>query len=173
MSIVELLKTIDTLAQSIKEKNEELERLKKDFDDKLKVINQYIRLFNNRDGEKDQESSNMSSEELTGMISKKIRCNHCNNLVWDLNQESQYILVPKYTLRLICADDAMIPQLNSENSGAKNMLACLGSLEAQFDKLATQPTKTKKKGKPHITCSYCHQQGHVRANCHARLNKPL
>lgn len=172
MSIVELLKTIDTLAKSINEKNEELERLKKDFDDKLKVINQYIGLFNNRDEEQVQEL-NMSSDELTGMITKNIHCNNCNNIIWDLNQESEYILIPKSAVKLIRADDKTISHPKPENLAVKNVVATLGSLEAQFDKPAMQLTKAKKKGRSHITCSYCHQQGHVRANCHARLNKPL
>ncbi|CCE86438.1 Piso0_004928 [Millerozyma farinosa CBS 7064] len=173
MSIVELSKTIDTLAKSINEKNEELERLKKDFDDKLKVINQYIGLFNNKDGEQVQELNKMSSEELTSMITKKIHCNNCNNIVWDLNQESEYILIPKSPVKLIRADDKTISQPKSENSAVKNVSATMGSSEAQLDKPATQSTRTKKKGRSHITCSYCRQQGHVRANCHARLNKPL
>ncbi|CCE85339.1 Piso0_004928 [Millerozyma farinosa CBS 7064] len=173
MSIVELSKTIDTLAKSINEKNEELERLKRDFDNKLKVINQYIGLFNNKDGEEAEELNNMNSKELTEMITKKIHCNHCNNIIWDVNQESEYILIPRSAVKLIRVDDKTMPQQKFENTASKGVSANLGSSESQFEKPATQSTKTKKKGRSHITCSYCHQQGHVRANCHARLNKPL
>ncbi|CAX39991.1 conserved hypothetical protein [Candida dubliniensis CD36] len=147
MSILELSKEIDKLAKIINEKNKELETLQRNYDSKLHMINKYIETIS------PSSTGTIPEEQLINAISKPIECPHCHEKLWDNQEKSTFLLIPKQ------------------------------KIDTKFDTIATQdeqpqpPTITtssnKQKKKTNIVCSYCKMTGHTRAKCRKRLNTPM
>lgn len=145
MSIVELLQTVDTLAQLINQKNKELEKLKLNYDAKLKQINQYISLFSTDD-------QPIEDKKLLDIINTPVKCNNCDHVVWDITQDTHYIIIPKNSIKYLQSD-------------------ALKTLPAK-EPFQYQPPKSTPNSKKK-TCSYCNKTGHSRARCFKRLNTEL
>ncbi|CCG23060.1 hypothetical protein CORT_0D02120 [Candida orthopsilosis Co 90-125] len=144
MSIVELSQEIDKLAKVIIQKNLELENLKKGYDERLRVINDFIAKVH-----PGQVNERISSETFTQQISKSITCPNCNHVVYNNSQE-EFVLLPNKQIEYLSSEGGVVkPQVTTP----------------QPMKLSTQNSKRKS----HITCSYCKKQGHTRANCKKRL----
>jgi len=145
MSIVELLQEVDKLAKVIIQKNLELEELKKGYNHRLHVINEFIAKV-----QPDQiDDDKITSESFTQHWNNKVTCPNCNHIVYN-NSEQEFVLIPKKQLEY----------LSSQPEFPKHQ-------EPTPHRLSVNNQKTKKKS--HITCSFCKEQGHTRANCKKRL----
>ena len=174
MSIVELLKSVDTLAKIINQKNNELEELKKGYDAKLHEINKYIRILQEHEGvEPDGEMPDAVFREKIDSITK---CSKCDHEIWNINSNSEFIIIPKQKLQYLLG-----------NESDKRLLDGLRELTIQKDsgtdtnseirpspKGYSSPKGYKKQynTKSKKTCSYCSKPGHSRAHCLIRLATP-
>lgn len=141
MSIVELQKTVETLAQLITQKNQELEQLKLDYDAKLKQINNYISVFS-------PDGLPIDDTKLIDIIGQPVKCNNCEHIVWDIKQNTDFLIVPKNSIRYL-QNPQPVPK------------------KEPFQYQTKSHSKSKK------TCSYCNETGHLRARCFKRLNSEL
>lgn len=145
MSIVELLQEVDKLAKVIIQKNQELDTLKRGYNERLRVINNFIAKVH-----PDQVDERITSEAFTQEISKEINCPNCNHTVYNNDQE-EFILIPK----------KQIEYLPLEGDTATSEKKDRPPPQKKFNQ--------NSKRKAHITCSFCKEQGHTRANCKKRL----
>ena len=150
MSILELLKEIDKLAKIINEKNKELETLQKNYDSKLHTINKYIESIS------PSTTGTVPEEQLINAISKPIECPHCHQKLWDNQEKSTFLLIPKQKI------DTKF-----------DTTVAVRDEQPQPQQLTTSTTSNKQKKKTNIVCSYCKMTGHTRAKCYKRLNTPV
>mmetsp|Transcript_81 Transcript_81/g.84 ORF Transcript_81/g.84 Transcript_81/m.84 type:complete len:180 (+) Transcript_81:30-569(+) len=177
MSIVELLKSVDTLAKIINQKNLELEELKKGYDSKLHEINKYIRILQEQEAiETEKDIKDIPEEIFREKIGSTIRCSNCDHEVWSINSDSDFIIIPKRKLQYLLGHERDGSLLNElKDLTIQNDLATHKSPEIRssphhysgFNGYKKQyNTKSKK------TCSYCSKPGHSRAHCLIRLSTP-
>lgn len=152
MSAVELQKTIESLVEVVSEKNRELEKIKSEYDAKLREISQYLDTIQDSVNANDPASLSdrspnpkISDEKLIETVKQHIKCPKCDAEVWNIEQNTNYILIPRLKLQIVQQKHV--------------------SAEPVQPKPFTFTKKSAKK-----TCSYCHQTGHSRARCLQRLN---
>ncbi|KAI5948935.1 hypothetical protein KGF57_005128 [Candida theae] len=145
MSLVELSQEIDKLAKVIIQKNQELDNLKKGYNERLKAINSFISTLH-----LDQTDERITSDEFAREIGKEISCPNCNHTIYN-GEADDFILIPK----------RQVEYLSSGGDVAKPA--------AEPAPLPQMKLSQKSKRKAHITCSFCREQGHTRANCKKRL----
>ncbi|RLV95490.1 hypothetical protein JA1_001038 [Spathaspora sp. JA1] len=157
MSIVELSATVDKLARIINQKNKELEELKQGYDQKLHVINNYIRTLEDCIGDSSKEA--IDDEDFVKMISSNIECPNCKHSIWNNSQESgEYILLPRHQLKHLIHEPSHEHEPTISTSTNTN---------------TTVPRPKKHKNKSKINCSFCGEPGHTRAKCNERLTTPI
>lgn len=183
MLIVDVLKTVGQLASAISQKTRELEELKQQYESKIHILNKYIEKIQRGP----HDNSAKSQESITNMLDTPLRCSACQNTVYDLETESDYILVPKNKAHLLKEepekDMEPLPKLdelsvydsgnadqNPYGSSSRNPLGN-SSRSLQGNPSQNDPYEKPKKASKKKTCSYCHQAGHSRARCLTRLNK--
>ena len=174
MSIVELLKSVDTLAKIINQKNHELEELKKGYDSKLHEINKYIRILQEQEGIK--VDGEIPEEILRQKINNVIKCSKCDHEIWNINSDNEFIIIPKQKLQYL---------LGKESD--KRLLDGLGELTLQKDSVTDTNSEIRPSPKGYSSpkgykkqyhtkskkiCSYCSKPGHSRAHCLIRLATP-
>lgn len=152
MLIVEVLKTVGELASAITQKTQELERLKQEYESKLRVVNLYIARI--------EGASQETDSDICSVLETQLRCSKCQNVVYDLNQDTEYILIPKKKAHL----------LRSAGGSLDTELGDL-SLHAQTPNSTSAVYVKPKKSNSKKTCSFCNQTGHSRARCFERLSK--
>ncbi|EGW34242.1 uncharacterized protein SPAPADRAFT_59671 [Spathaspora passalidarum NRRL Y-27907] len=160
MSIVELSATVDKLAKIINQKNKQLEDLKQGYDQKLHIINEYIRtLEGSIEGDSSKES--IPNEEFIKKISSKVECPNCKHVIWDNMQSGEYVLVPKHQLKYLIRDT---PQAQTQAHEP------ITPTTSTSNDTSYRPPKPKNRSK--INCSFCGEPGHTRAKCYKRLTTP-
>lgn len=158
MSIVELQKSVDTLARAVADKTKELEDLKKVYDEKLNTINAYMLNVQESLGLEGQDE--IDDDHFISRISEPIRCDKCDTEVYGNDAGSQFVLVPKSMLRNI------ISQKKVEIPAMQN-LTLAEPIHSEKSSKNHHYSKSKK------TCSYCKKTGHSRAKCLTRLSTPV
>lgn len=172
MSIVDLLKSVDTLAKLITQKNQELESLKKNYDAKLNQINKFINLINSQTSlEQEPPRDEISDDELLKIIDKKISCLSCHQEIWDINEDTDFIIIPKKKIQFLLKQQQWDQKNSNELSDKLNNISIGASATDDRSPSPYQSTYTPhKKSNFKKTCSYCHKKGHSRARCLERLN---
>ncbi|KAI5954506.1 hypothetical protein KGF54_002281 [Candida jiufengensis] len=147
MSIADLSKEVDNLAKIIINKNAELEQLKKRYDSKIKIINDYISKIRPESVNEEQ----ISDEQFVNLLNKDVKCTQCGHQL-NNKEEDEFLLIPKNQIQYL------LPQ---------------GQLHTQpilkQDPNPIKPIESKSKKKNHIICSFCKESGHTRAKCHKKL----
>ncbi|KAG7665795.1 uncharacterized protein J8A68_000620 [[Candida] subhashii] len=176
MSIVELSNTVDKLARVINQKNQELEELKKGYDEKLYLINNYVRRLesvitdhcgDDDDDDDDDEFREINDEKLIHTLSNDINCPNCNHKVWN-NKESEFILLPKSQVKYLVRGKSTSESNQPETERIHSYTQQTSSSSTRS--FPQQQSKSKNKSK--VICSFCKEPGHTRAKCLTRLNTP-
>ncbi|CUM49053.1 unnamed protein product [Debaryomyces tyrocola] len=174
MSIVELLKSVDTLAKIINQKNHELEELKKGYDAKLHEINKYIRVLQEQEDVK--PDGEMPEEVFREKIDSIIKCSKCDHEIWNINSNNEFIIIPKKKLQYLLGNESDKRLLDGlrELTIQKDSGADTNSEIRPSPKGYSSPKGYKKQynTKSKKTCSYCSKPGHSRAHCLIRLATP-
>ena len=174
MSIVELLKSVDTLAKIINQKNHELEELKKGYDAKLHEINKYIRILQQQEDVKPDVE--MPEEVFRDKIDTIIKCNKCDNEIWNINSDSEFIIIPKKKLRYLLrneSDEKLLDglrELDLQKSPNSDTTPEIRPSPKEYSSVKSYKKQYNTKSKK--TCSYCSKPGHSRAHCLTRLATP-
>lgn len=174
MSIVELLKSVDTLAKIINQKNHELEELKKGYDSKIHEINKYIKILQEQEGIKPDEQ--IPENVFRDKIDNVIKCSKCDHEIWNINSNSEFIIIPKQKLQYLLgneSDKRLLDELR-ELTIQKDSGMDTNSEIRPSSKGFSNPKGNKKQynTKSKKTCSYCSKPGHSRAHCLIRLATP-
>lgn len=170
MLVVEVLKTVGQLASAISQKTKELDLLKREYEIKLQILDQYIAKV--APTELLPKESTSKAENITELLSKELRCSSCSNVVYSLKDQSDYVLVPLGRAQEKASDmTELLQSLRDLKLGAQQ--ADNEQTPAVSRTLPDKPNKerTKSHGKLKRTCSYCNEPGHTRARCFARLSK--
>ncbi|CUM64126.1 uncharacterized protein PRCAT00001717001 [Priceomyces carsonii] len=176
MSIVEFLTTIDKLVQSINDKNQELEDLKKTYNSKLEIINKYVKKLQELHGELDVDPlSKLTHKQFIRNLENSVLCPNCDEKVWSLDADSDYILFPKTQLMHLlpefpegnCAEDIQAPVI--EKSKPEQNIQIYHNTQRNIEKNTYRSANLTT---PKKTCSYCKKPGHSRSKCFIRLSKP-
>ncbi|XBA49184.1 hypothetical protein SBP28_003721 [Candidozyma auris] len=174
MSVFEVSKTVGELAAAITQKSKELDRLKKEYEVKLRVLDAYIskvvplEMFLSKGEESDKE--------VTDVIDQELRCSNCSNIIYSLQEGCDYILVPRALAQQKAAQVDDLSAAISALSASDNNVTDSHTDPALSDNIAKAPTASsrqskKQHGKQKRTCSYCNRSGHTRARCFERLSK--
>lgn len=162
MLVVDLLKTVGLLANAVTQKTKELDRLKAEYEAKIRILDTYIAKVT----EELPETNLSGDKETTELLQKELRCLQCLHLVYSLNEQSDYILVPR---KAALREAKEVPELLQSLERLKISAGGLNTNTVQSS-LPPQPQSKKHHGKLKRTCSYCDQPGHTRARCLDRLN---
>lgn len=173
MSIVDILKSLDELAKAITQKNIEVDELKKLYNHKISIINQYVELLDS-DIDFEKIENEILEMELVERLEKPIVCENCNNSISLLDGSSKFALIPKSRIRQV--------KLNKTPSTNRGDIVHDNGSSANITPSNVNgyiPAKLEKRGQIHAynrnqskkTCSYCNKPGHTRAKCFTRLNK--
>lgn len=174
MSIVELLKSVDTLAKIINQKNLELEELKKGYDSKLHEINKYIRILQEQEGIETEKD--IPEDVFREKISSTIKCNKCNHEVWNINSDSDFIIIPKRKLKYLLGHESdrrllnELKELKIQNDSTVYNNSDIRPSPHEYP--GPKGYKKQYNTKSKKTCSYCSKPGHSRAHCLVRLATP-
>lgn len=171
MLVVEVLKTVGQLAAAITQKSKELDLLKAEYESKLKILDEYITKVVPREEQRRENGSN--EIDTCELLQKELRCLKCQNIVYSLKEETDYVLVPRKVAERKAADiPDLIQSLEKLETSVKSINAG-SSRPLQQTPQVNQPQRQNKKqhGKLKRTCSYCDDPGHTRARCFARLSK--
>lgn len=165
MLIVDISATVENMVTSFNKKMKELEDLKREYQEKLKILNTYIDRIQTS-GTNLQVT--IGDKEIINLLSSEVSCPNCLENLYNLNQSSEYFLIPKKKVRLICEVE--------EPKGVNKMIS---TVQTSFENLqvSRQPSSpiaaVKKVHHSNLkkTCSYCKKRGHSRAHCFTRLSK--
>lgn len=170
MQVEEVSKALESLADVVNRKSAELDRLKREYTQKIEILNGYIRKFHSNTSEQSEPADDNAILEL---LTSKIACPSCLKEIYLLDSENEYILVPKRLVRLL---ETQQHKSNEQPTDAKitvdTVTKSLGEMEVTNEE-NVQPVVARKlhHSKQKRTCSYCKKPGHSRARCFARLNK--
>lgn len=179
MSIVELLKSVDTLAKVIHQKNLELEELKRGYDSKLREINKYIEVLHKQ--ENIEDGPQVNEKDFRDIIREPVKCEKCDHTIWNMDEESDFIIMPKRKLQYILKKDnresieKLLDRLDRESLSAPDSEDKSKIRQSTVgDNMQTTAPKAYRKhyNKSKKTCSYCSKPGHSRAHCMVRLTNP-
>lgn len=162
MSIGQLQKCVEDLAKVVSQKDKELKELKKEYDSRLRVINQYL----DRLGVLDRKC--LKAEELEKIIRQPITCENCEEVIWKVDEDAQCLLIPKSKLELLDAKGKN--ELERRNGPQSDSLEPKKQVNDQETGRRTgrQINLYSKK-----ICSYCKKTGHTRAKCFKKLSTPI
>lgn len=171
LSLENLLNTVDSLVRTVANKNLELEELKKNYDERLHLINRYIELVQNAAKEEEDKAASdgrrselISQEQFLGLVNQKVECSDCRKTFWDNSELLEYVLIPKKTLKYL---------LKGSEDPLSDAFGKLRTAPVYSGTVAGSGQRRKEQPKGKKTCSYCHKTGHSRAKCFARLNNPV
>lgn len=164
MSVVELLKTIDGLANAINEKNKEIENLKRNYSEKIFIVNSYISLLQQAGSfETDKQQNAFNEEDLIKALKEPLRCSKCSATIISNESNKDFFILPKNTIQFLngkIEEQVSPPKLETNKSNETTIQRS----EDKYSKRNDHKNKSKK------TCSYCHKTGHSKARCFKRLN---
>lgn len=147
MLLAEISKSMGDLALAVNRKTAELDRMKAEYDTKLRIVNKYIDKINAM-----MDSSSQTELGELDALEKTVSCPACHTKVYDLDEESEYVLVPRNKIHLLRETES----------------------ESATREIKAEPLPVPKPGRSKsrtITCSYCNKTGHSRARCFVRLSK--
>lgn len=176
MSVVDLLKSVDTLAKIINQKNRELDELKKGYDAKLHEINKYVEVLQKL-GLTDDKNEVMSEERFRKIIHQPAKCSNCNHEIWNIDGDGELVAIPRKKLQYILQNTHMdVPSLLGGMEDLKikdNESSCFEPrVRPNFKGNQSSNGERHFANKSKKTCSYCKKTGHSRAHCLVRLNNP-
>lgn len=158
----ELQEVIDNLVKAVAARESELEKLAKEYQEKLNVLNSYIDQFQQLSNDNLESQDEQKIQEL---LSAEISCPLCHANLYKLDNDSEFLLVPKLKVKSILRGT-----LADKANAADSLKATLKSL--QISDQLPQTVVAKKLHRPKkMTCSYCKKLGHSRARCFTRLSQ--
>ncbi|ODV79984.1 uncharacterized protein CANTADRAFT_25749 [Suhomyces tanzawaensis NRRL Y-17324] len=166
MSVVELLKSVDSLARLITERTQELEKLKQDYNAKLQTINAYLEQLPQH-GVLGLGKHELDEKAFLEAVSADMDCPKCQSKVYLNGADSDYILIPKQKLRLLGIEST--PEIDDRLASLKLSTT---KEQATGHEYPRNPTKHYHNSKSKKICSYCKKPGHSRAKCLVRLLTP-
>lgn len=171
MLLLELSKSMGDLAIVINKKTAELDAVKSEYSKKLSILNKYIEKIEKLTQPQEGELKRNGDESL---LQNSIDCPNCHHKVYDLESESEFILIPCNKFILLCDTSDELPNERQSSQPAHEGNSSqpardTGQPNAKY-LISTKP-KASKSGNSKKTCSYCHKSGHSRARCFTRLSK--
>lgn len=177
MLLIEILRTVGQLAEAVAQKTAEVDKLKKDYEKKLATVNKYIELLTSHNANNDV----LSEDKAMELIEKDITCPHCHKNVNSLQENPDYVVVPRKKIHVpqqSARDVAnQLHQLTLDTQKVRQDITTheekdpvSGPKDLPKDSIPKEPKKHHG-GKLKRTCSYCKQPGHSRARCFKRLTK--
>lgn len=163
MLVVDLLTTVGQLASAITQKTKELDKLKAEYEAKIQILDKYIAKVT----ENSPETDSPNKTEAADLLQKELRCQNCSHLIYSLNEQSDYVLVPK---RVALEKGAQVPKLLQSLEQLQLGSESANPTPPPQNSRPSQPRNKKQHAKLKRTCSYCDEPGHTRARCLARLN---
>lgn len=169
MSLNDVSATVENLAVAVNQKLADLTRLQHEYLAKINLLNRYISQFQPDDNEQAEQAKPVD-DQIINLISSKVCCPSCNENLYDLTENSEYILIPKNQARLPSVGE----KSRDIDHAIESVQQRVGSLqvapqgpvgEAGNNSRKQSHTKLKR------TCSYCKKPGHSRARCFTRLSK--
>lgn len=166
MLIVDVSKTLGDLAEAINKKSATLDRLEQEYRSKLEILNRYISKLEVNSNE--MTAALVPQDEILSLIGTKRSCPHCQNIIYDPKNDSDYVLIPKSHVEIL--HDKRLEGGATKGNGEKTPAGIVGSDKAEEQ---ASSALSSRKGKLKKTCSYCNKPGHSRARCFSRLTTPL
>ena len=162
MSAIELLKTIDGLANAITEKNKEIENLKRYYSEKVSIVNSYINLLHQVGSFEGDEYNAINEEDLVQSLKKPFCCPKCFTRITSNENDEDFFILPKTTIQILNGKIEELVSATKSETNKKN--TTIQRSEDDHGKKNYRKKKSKK------ACSYCHKTGHSKAKCFKRLN---
>ncbi|GEQ68238.1 hypothetical protein JCM33374_g1905 [Metschnikowia sp. JCM 33374] len=181
MSFAEVSKSMGDLAAAITKKNMELDRLKSEYEKKLRLVEAYLSHLPmaKTSSEKDAGDFVHSLESLHSPIT----CPRCSSTLFDLDKESDFVLIPKSRLRSmekksggyirgrqtwVSGEGETRKDIPGKSVDSVNPVNAPNSSKSPR---IYQPNTHSSHSKSKRTCSYCNKSGHSRARCFTRLSR--
>ncbi|OBA19419.1 hypothetical protein METBIDRAFT_33112 [Metschnikowia bicuspidata var. bicuspidata NRRL YB-4993] len=162
MLFAEVSKSMGELATAISKKHQELDQLKNEYERKLRLLDQYLsHLPTNKQSKQDVSGFVENIQNLKSPVT----CPHCNNTLFDLLQDTDFVIVPKDRLKAFSVDLSGAENLRVVDKPGILVAPPTGSSPILQQPSAHNQSRLKR------TCSYCHKPGHSRAKCFTRLNR--
>lgn len=159
MAIVELLKSLDNLARAIVEKNKEVDEMKKEYESKLRTVNQYLKLL--------QDPTNHSTtneETFLTALANQATCPHCEKHL-NTSASSEFVLIPRNQIAI--KSTPVGDEEEAQETTINDTTEECTSKESEI-----RHGQAKKQNNSKRICSYCKAPGHSRAKCFKRLSTP-
>ncbi|KAK6460070.1 hypothetical protein DFJ63DRAFT_315944 [Scheffersomyces coipomensis] len=180
MSIVDLSKTVENLAKVVNQKNKELEELKKEYDEKLQIINSYISKIQSIAPSTESktllevESSSLDISEFSSVISSTINCNKCDAMIWDNQKETDFVLIPRHKLQYLLASTKDVSPESTLSDVTEQVKAfSIRKTPVSENSTIHNTPHSSYSNKSKRLCSFCKKPGHSRAKCNLRLSMPI
>lgn len=145
--IQELNTKIAELALIVSLKTKEMDTIEQQYSERIRLLNEYLATV--RDG--------LKIESQAGQIDDTIFIDKLRSMSYS-NDKKDYVLIPTKPLRMNAINNT------KNDTKAKTELEMVQNIQHTkgYNIAANEPTHNRKKK---ISCSYCNEKGHKRAQC--------